>query len=132
MESRLFLGVAALLCVVASVAPANANLYEIDASYSSSLPSSIAGSFTLDDSIGPASISNVDIHATLPLVGGPFNFSFDQIINPVDGWNAGLLWFANQAFGAGDTHFFAYFHPDTTSSDGKTSIDGRLIHDHRV
>jgi hypothetical protein len=129
MRLRLAAGVVALLYVCASTTPpANAltYIYEINASYSSSLPSSITGSFTLDDSIGPASISNVDIHATLPLVGGPFNFSFDQIINPVDGWNAGLLWFANHAFGAGDTHFFAYFRPDTTANDGSYLIGQKL------
>ena len=67
MKSRV-LRAAALLCVgMTGAAPANAAtyLYEINATYTSN-PSSITGSFTFDESIGPASISNVDIHATLP------------------------------------------------------------------
>jgi hypothetical protein len=124
MRSKLVLVVAAQLCVgMAGSPPANAALYlyEINAAYSSS-PSSITGSFTLDDGIGPASISNVDIHATLPLIGGPFNFNFDQVVNPVDTWAVGYLWFANHAFGAGDTHFFMFINYDTVSNDGSYLI----------
>jgi hypothetical protein len=128
MKSRLALNVAAQLCLGVMLTPANAAIYiyEINASYSSSLPSSITGSFTIDDSIGPASIANVDIHATLPLAGGPFNFSFDQVVNPDQAWNVGLFWFSNQSFGAGDTHFFAFFRPDTSSNDGSYIIGQKL------
>jgi hypothetical protein len=122
------LGVAALLCVgVTSTAPANAvtYLYEINAYYGNqpaSSTNSVIGSFTLDDSIGPASISNVDIQATLPVVGGSFSFNFDQVLEPDVTWNAGALWFANHAFAAGDTKFFMYFHFDTSLNDGSYLI----------
>ena len=105
----ILLGIAALLCLWgASLGPANAVTYDISASYNSSLPSSIAGSFTMDTSVGPASISNVGIQVTLPLAGGPFSFTFDQVFNPVDTWSAGYLDFTNYGYGAGDTHFFTF------------------------
>src|SRR5690349_10591103 len=116
--NRLVLAVTAMLCVAA---PANADvyLYEINAVYSSSnLPSSITGSFAMDNSIGPASISNVDIRVTLPLVSGPFNFSFDQVVNPSLTWSAGYFWFANDAYSAGDTYFRMGVHYDTSANDG--------------
>ena len=114
MRSRLIWGVAALVCVsMAGAAPANAAiyLYEISASYTSG-PSSITGSFTLDDSIGPASIANVNIQVTLPLTAGPFSFTFNQVLEPDVTWGT-YLWFANSAYGAGDTHFWAYMSGDT-------------------
>ena len=117
MKSRLGLAVASLLCVAA---PANADmyLYEINAAavFGSS---SITGSFTMDSSIGPASISNVDIHATLPWIGGPFNFSFDGVIYPTQTWPVGYLWFVNGAYYAGDTYFWMGF---TSLNDGSYSI----------
>jgi hypothetical protein len=120
MKSRLGLAVAAMLCVV-SAAPANADvsLYEINAVYDNFPSSSITGSFTMDSSVGPASISNVDIHATLPLAGGPFNFNFDQVVNPSLTWPVGYLDFANHAFSSGDTHFWMGF---TSLNDGSYSI----------
>ena len=129
VKSRIALGVVSLLCVNALCpAPANAvtYLYEINASYEGQPPgaaNSVTGSLTMDSRIGPASINNIDIHATLPTGAGFFDFSFDQVINPVATWNAfgGLspyLWFANSAFPAGDTHFFMGVKYDTTSNDG--------------
>jgi PEP-CTERM motif len=117
------IGLAAQLCLWVMLTPANAAIYiyEINASYSSSLPSSITGSFTMDSS-GPASISNVDIHATLPLIGGPYSFSFDEVINPVATWSVGYLWFGAQGFGAGDTYFRMFINYDTSSNDGSYLI----------
>ena len=90
-------------------------LYEINASYGS-FPTgpnnTITGSFTLDDSIGPASIANVNIQVTLPLTAGPFSFSFNQVLEPEVTWGT-YLSFANSAYGAGDTHFWAYMSGDT-------------------
>jgi hypothetical protein len=113
MRSRLVLGVAALLCIGgAGVVPAKAvtYLYEINASYGS-FPTgpnnTITGSFTLDGSIGPASIANVNIQVTLPLTAGPFSFSFNEVLEPEITWGT-YLSFANTAYGAGDTHFWAY------------------------
>jgi hypothetical protein len=132
MRSGLVLGVAASFCIgVTSATPANAvtYLYEINAYYGSQPPSStntVIGSFTLDSSIGPASISNVNIQATLPVVGGSFGFNFDQVLEPDVTWNGGLLWFANQAFGAGDTHFYMYFHYDSSLNDGSYLIGQQL------
>jgi hypothetical protein len=110
-----FLGVAALLCVgVASVVPAKAEmyLYEINASDGSAPAgpnNSITGSFTLDSSIGPASIANVNIQITLPSTGGPFSYSFNEILEPDITWGT-YFWFANSAAaeGAGNTYFRAY------------------------
>jgi PEP-CTERM motif len=135
MRNR-FLGVAALLFagVVTGTGPANAvmYLYEINAFDQNSQPSgtttnSITGSFTMDDSVGPASISNIDIHATLPTVAGSFNFSFDQVLNPVATWNAfggssPYLSFANSAFYAGSTYFWMGVKYDTNSNDGSYLI----------
>src|SRR2546428_9223862 len=103
MKSRVALGIAALLWVgVTSATPANAvtYLYEIDAFYQNQPPGTITGSFTMDGSVGPASISNIDIHATLPTTAGSFSFSFDQVMYPVDTWNAfggssSYLWLAD-------------------------------------
>ena len=86
-------------------------LYEINASYGS-FPTgpnnTITGSFTLDDSIGPASIANVNIQVTLPHgTAGPFSFSFNEVLEPEITWGT-YLSFANTAYGAGDTHFWAY------------------------
>ncbi len=118
MRSRLVLGVAALLCVGgAGVVPANAvtYLYEINASLGS-FPAgpnnTITGSFTLDDSIGPASVANVNIQVTLPLTAGPFSFTFNEVLEPDVTWGT-YLWFANTAYGAGDTHFWAYMSGGT-------------------
>ena len=136
MKFRLALGAAALLCVgIAGSAPANAvtYLYEINAFCSqcgqpSGATNSITGSFTMDNIAGPASISNIDIHATLPTGGGTFfNFSFDQVINPVSTWNAfggssPYLSFANSAFSAGDTHFWMGVKYDMNSNDGSYLI----------
>jgi hypothetical protein len=123
MKSRLGLAVAAMLCIV-SASPANADmyLYEINAVYNNNPSSSITGSFTMDSSIGPASISNVDIHATLPLIGGSFNFSFDGVNNPTQTWPVGYLWFVNEAYYAGDTYFWMGFHYDTSLNDGSYLI----------
>jgi hypothetical protein len=71
-----------ILAMLASAEPANAVVYEINAIYEADPSSSITGSFTMDSSIGPASISNVDIYATLPVLGGSFNFSFDGVLTP--------------------------------------------------
>ena len=111
MKSRLVLGVAALLCIGgAGVVPANAEtyLYEINASYGS-FPAgpnnTITGSFTLDGSIGPASIANVNIQVTLPGMAGPF--SFNEVLEPEITWGT-YLWFANTAYYAGSNYFWAY------------------------
>ena len=81
----------------------------------------------MDDSVGPASISNIDIHATLPVRGGSFNFSFDQVLNPVGTLNAfggssPYLSFANSAFSAGDTYFRMGVKYDTNANDGSYVI----------
>jgi hypothetical protein len=130
MSSRL-LSIAALLSIVGtSVAPAKAATYDISASlegFPSS--SSITGSFTIDPSVGPASISNVEIQATLPLVGGPFSFTFDQVTNPVPTWNAGYLDFTNHAYAAGDTHFFMFITfatQDPSFTDASFTIGSRF------
>src|SRR4051812_34666614 len=102
--------------------PANAVIYQIAASYSSSLSSSIDGSFSMDDSLAAASISDVSIHATLPLSTGPFSFDFDQVLFPADTWKVGYLWFGTQGFWAGDTHFFMFVHYDTIANDGSYLI----------
>ena len=132
MKLRFALGAAALLFVGVTGTPAHAvaNLYEIDAFYQNSQPgtnNSITGSFTMDGNVGPASISNVDISVTLPTVGGPFSFTFDQVFNPVATWNAfggtsPYLWFANSAFSAGDTLFRMGVKYDTNSNDGSYVI----------
>jgi hypothetical protein len=124
MKLRLGLAVAALVCFV-SAAPANAALYlyEINAVYQN-YPSSITGSFTMDSSIGPASISNVDIHATLPSVSGPFNFSFNGVYDPAGTWPVGYLWFVNQAYYPGGTYFWMGFHYNTSLNDGSYLIGG--------
>jgi hypothetical protein len=110
-----------ILVALACAEPANAVVYEINATYQFG-PSSITGSFTMDSSIGPASISNVDIHVTLPLVSGPFNFNFDGVYEPALTWPIGYLYFVNQAYGAGDTHFWMGFHYDTSLNDGSYLI----------
>jgi hypothetical protein len=110
-----------ILVALACAEPANAVVYEINATYQFS-PSSITGSFTMDSSIGPASISNVDIHVTLPLVSGPFNFSFDGVYLPDLTWPVGYLYFVNQAYGAGDTHFWMGLHYNTSLNDGSYLI----------
>jgi hypothetical protein len=121
MKTKLIL---AVLCLGGTAAPINAAtyLYDISASISSDPSSSITGSFTFDDSVGAASISNVDVHATLPLVGGPFNFSFSQVVNPVATWSVGYLWFAKDGFGAGDTYFRMYVNYDSAANDGSYLI----------
>ena len=94
MKARLATGVAALLCMnVMCTTPANAvtYLYEINAFDEDRPPdatNSVTGSFTTDNSIGPASIAHIDIHGTLPTIAGSINFSFDQVMNPVETWNA--------------------------------------------
>ena len=118
---------AAVRCRYAAPANAVVYLYEINAVYKFGLPAPSPGSFTMDDSVGPASISNVDIHATLPTVAGSFNFSFDQVLNPVGTWNAfggtsPYLSFANSAFSAGDTYFWMGVKYDTNSNDGSYLI----------
>ena len=134
MNFQFALGAAALLFTgVVSTAPANAvtYLYEINAFYQNSQPSgstnSVAGSFTMDDAIGPASISNVNILATLPISAGSFNFSFDQVLDPAGTWNAvggssPYLWFANSAFYAGSTYFWMGVKYDTNTNDGSYLI----------
>ena len=132
MKFSLAVGAVALVCVAAT-APANAvvYLYEINAFYQNSPPSgstnSITGSFTMDDSVGPASIFNVDIHSTLPSTAGSFNFSFDQVLDPVGTWNAfggssPYLSFANSAFYAGSTYFWMGVKYDANSNDGSYLI----------
>jgi hypothetical protein len=97
-------------------------LYEINAVYDYDPSTSITGSFTMDSSIGPASISNVDIHATLPSV----NFYFDGVIYPTQTWqtwpDGGYLWFTNDAYYAGDTYFWMRFHDDTSLNNGSYVI----------
>ena len=131
MNFRFALGAAALLCTgVVSTAPANAvtYLYEINAVYKIAGPTnSITGSFTMDDAIGPASISNVNILATLPIRAGSFNFSFDQVLDPVGTLNAvggssPYLSFANSAFSAGSTYFWMGVKYDTNANDGSYVI----------
>jgi hypothetical protein len=115
--------IAALSFVLAFASkPAEAVIYNISASLDFPLPSSITGSFTMDDMIGPASISDVNIHATLPLSSGPFNFNFNQVINPTSTWPVGYLWFGAQGYGAGDTHFFMFIKYDNASNDGSYLI----------
>ena len=115
------------LCLYGAIpAKATLYLYEINASYSSGA-STITGSFTWDDSIGPASISNVAIQATLPTTAGPFNLNFDQVLDPAGTWNAfggssPYLWFANSAFAAGDTHFWMGVKYDANANDGSYRI----------
>jgi hypothetical protein len=111
-----------ILAALACAQPANAVVFEINATYSLDPSSSIHGSFTMDSSIGPASISNVDIHATLPIVGGSFDFSFDGVYQPAITWPVGYLWFVNSAYYAGDTHFWMGFHYDTSLDDGSYLI----------
>jgi PEP-CTERM motif len=94
-------------------------LYEINATYNGFPSSSITGSFTMDSSVGPASISNVNIHATLPLVSGSFNFSFNGVNEPALTWPVGYLHFVNDAYAGGDTHFWMGF---TSLNDGSYSI----------
>jgi hypothetical protein len=101
-------------------------LYEINAFCSlCGLPAgatnSVTGSFSMDDSVGAASVSNIDIHAALPTVGGSFNFSFDQVIHPVDTWNVGYLWFSSQEFGD-DEYFRMHVKYDTSTNDGSYLI----------
>lgn len=127
------LGFAALCIGLTSAVPAKAVIYtyDINATYFSRLPS-IAGSFTIDSVIGPASISNVDIQVTLPLVGGPFSFSFDQVVNPVDTWSVGYLWFAKDGYGAGDTHFFMFTPPTSDPSvDNASYVIGLGFNSHQ-
>ena len=124
------IGFLSFLWMGMNASPAKAVIYEITASYSSSLPSSIYGSFAMNDSVGPSSISNVDIHATLPLSNGPFSFTFDEVIFPVDTWSVGYLWFGAKGFGAGDTHFFMFVTYDTNSNDGSYLI-GRGFNAHQ-
>lgn len=128
MKSGVVLGAALLVSVTGTPANAVTYLYEINAFYQSSPPganNSITGSFTMDDSVGPASISNVDISVTLPTVGGPFSFSFDRVLDPAGTWNAfggtsPYLWFANSAFvGA---YFWMGVKYDTNSNDGSYVI----------
>jgi hypothetical protein len=115
--------IAALSFVLAFASkPAEAVIYNISASLDFPLPSSITGSVTMDDMIGPASISDVNIHATLPLSSGPFNFNFNQVINPTSTWPVGYLWFGAQGYGAGDTHFFMFIKYDNESNDGSYLI----------
>jgi len=111
-----------ILAAFACAEPANAIVYEINATYGLDPLSSITGSFTMDNSIGPASISNVDIHATLPSVGGPFSFSFDGVYQPAATWPVGYLWFVNSAYSGGDTHFWMGFHYDAGVNDGSYLI----------
>jgi hypothetical protein len=132
MRSVGLLGFVALCFGLTGAAPAKAVIYtyDINAAYDSGLPS-ITGSFTIDDSIGPASISNINIHATLPPVGGPLTFSFDQVINPVDTWNVGYLWFANHAYGAGDTHFFMFTNATDPSFNNASYVIGLGFNSHQ-
>jgi hypothetical protein len=123
MRSRLVLSVAALLCLTcADPAKATVYLYGIDALYNYDPSSSITGSFTMDSSIGPASISNVDIHVTLPSAGGPFNFNFDEVLYPTLTWPIGYLWFVNDPLHANDTYFRMYVHYDTSLNNGSYVI----------
>jgi hypothetical protein len=90
---------AAPLWIILSAVPAKAALYlyEINARIVGE-PYSIAGSFTMDSSIGPTSVSNINIQATGLAVSGPFTFSFNGVYEPNLTWpNAGYLWFANDA-----------------------------------
>jgi hypothetical protein len=131
MKSRLGLAVAAMLCIMSMTsAKATVYLYEINALLDFDPSSPITGSFTMDSSIGPASISNVDIHATLPSAGGSFNFNFDGVIYPTQTWPTGgysssqlpYLWFTNDAYYAGDTYFWMHFHYDTSLNNGSYVI----------
>jgi hypothetical protein len=93
------------------VTATNAATYQINAIYDISVPnppSSITGSFTMDNN-DPSTIANVNIHAILPLAGGPFEFTFDQVINPTLTWPT-FLWFANHNFGAGSIPIFSWCH----------------------
>jgi hypothetical protein len=127
MKLRLGLAVAAMLCIM-STAPAKATVYhyEINALWDFDPSSPITGSFTMDSSIGPASISNVDIHATLPSAGGSFNFNFDGVIYPTQTWSYSSsqpsLWFTNDAYYAGDTYFRMFFHSDISLNNGSYLI----------
>lgn len=125
---KLVLSIALLL----SAAPANAvtYLYTIDAFYNgqpAGPTNSISGLFTMDEAVGPLSISNVLIHATLPTTTGIFTFTFDQVVNPAGTWNAfggtsPYLWFANSNFPAGDTHFWMGMKYDLNANDGSYSV----------
>jgi hypothetical protein len=106
METKLLGVVAALVCGLATAA--SADLYQINAIYDFAVPnppSSITGSFTMDNS-DPSTIANVNIHAILPLAGGPFEFTFDGVMNPTLTWPIGYLWFDNSQYSAGNTYFF--------------------------
>ena len=94
---------AASLWIVLSAAPAKAALYlyEINASHVGDPTSSITASFTTDSSIGPTSISNVDIHGTIKR---PVQFQFQWSIR-AGSHLANCLWFVNDAYYAGSTYF---------------------------
>lgn len=119
MKTKLLGAVAALVCGFATAA--SADLFQINAIDNISVnnpPSSITGSFTMDNN-DPSTIANVNIHVVLPLAGSPFDFTFDEVINPTLTWPT-FLWFGNHNFGAGDTHFFMGVtqQTDTTYSIG--------------
>jgi hypothetical protein len=95
MKSRLGLTIAAMLCILGA-APAKATpyLYEINAGIVGE-PDFITGSFTMDNSIGPTSVSNINIQATD--VGGSFNFNDVYEANLT--WpNSGYLWWRGRRY----------------------------------
>ena len=106
MKTKLLGVAAAFVCGVATAA--SADVFQINAIYDFAVPnppSSITVSFTMDNS-DPSTIANVNIHAILPLAGGPFEFTFDGVMNPTLTWPTGYLWFDNSQYSAGNTYFF--------------------------
>lgn len=49
------------------------------------------------------------------------------MINPIDTWKVGYLWFGAQGYGAGDTHFFMFIHPNTMLNDGGALLCARWM-----
>jgi hypothetical protein len=103
--------IAAAILLLAATTATQAVTYRFDiAAYPNNLTSfPIVGSFTMIDN-EPISISAVAIHATLPSLPSPVEVSFDQVINPVQTWAVGYLWFANHQFSPASTHFWMFFH----------------------
>jgi len=111
-----------ILATLACTAPASAIIFEINGVLGSDPRGIVHGSFFMDDQVGPTSIADVQIHTSLPLTAGPVLFDFNRVFYPTDTWRVGYLWFGAQGYGAGDTHFFMFIHPNAALNDGSYSI----------
>jgi hypothetical protein len=126
---RSIFGVAALTMlslVVIGVTTAQAATYKVeingwDGFYPAGPSNFIVGSFTVDGTanfnIDPATISNVDIHGTMPRFGSTVEFIFDQVTNPTatwTAWNGTGPWFrfANHNYYAGNTYFSMFLNSE--------------------